>query len=66
MSTQGVPDPPNSPLGSDKGDDEVKYGSNMVAEPDGQMIKLVTTVVKHMMEEMMPHLIKSQQGPAKT
>eukprot|EP00973_Karenia_brevis_P053588 7446695-Karenia_brevis.AAC.1 len=66
MSTQGDLGPPNSPLGSEKGEGEDQYGTNMVAEQDEKMVKLVATVVKQMMGEMLPHLIKSQQGPAKT
>eukprot|EP00973_Karenia_brevis_P040675 5628021-Karenia_brevis.AAC.1 len=66
MTTEGDLGPPNSPLGSDKGDDDVQYGTNMVAEQDEKMVKLVATVVKQMMGEMLPHLVKSQQGPAKT
>eukprot|EP00973_Karenia_brevis_P002022 275909-Karenia_brevis.AAC.1 len=38
----------------------------MVAEPEDKMVKLVALTVKQVMNEMMPHLLKTQQGTTKT
>eukprot|EP00973_Karenia_brevis_P021366 2936683-Karenia_brevis.AAC.1 len=43
-----------------------QFGPNMVAEPEGSLedkvLKMVSATVKGLMTELLPQLIKSQQG----
>eukprot|EP00973_Karenia_brevis_P021462 2950188-Karenia_brevis.AAC.1 len=74
MATDGDPGPPNSPLGS-VADDGSQYGGqhgsgagiNADSQPsegswEDKVLKMVSVTVKGMLGELLPQLLKSQQG----
>eukprot|EP00973_Karenia_brevis_P049041 6802003-Karenia_brevis.AAC.1 len=68
MTTEGVPDPPNSPLASQHGDMESQFGdqhgsgaSNQEEQLDEKMLKVVSATVKGLLAELLPQLLKPQR-----
>eukprot|EP00973_Karenia_brevis_P002980 407042-Karenia_brevis.AAC.1 len=70
MTTPGVPDPPDSPIGTDIEDNGSQYrgqhGSGARDSGEGQMddqlLKVVSATVKGLLAELLPQLLKPQQG----